>query len=147
MQQQEPDDQPRRGARDDTAHTVVVTVIRSGGIAGRRRQWRAEPAPDDTPRWKTLVDRCPWDDAGGDTAGAADRFVWLIRVADGHIPPREAELPDSRLDGPWRELVEAVRAAASCSERRAWPRPPAATASCPWDCPSAGPPPRASRST
>lgn len=109
QQQQEPDDQPRGDARDGAAPAVVVTVIRSGGLAGRRRQWRAEPAPDDTPRWKTLVDRCPWDDAGGDAAGA-DRFVWIIRVTD---PPREAELPDSRLDGPWRELVEAVRAAAS----------------------------------
>lgn len=108
MQQQQPDDP----SRDDTAQAVVVTVIRSGGIAGRRRQWRAQPAPDDTPRWKTLVDSCPWDDAGGESAGA-DRFVWIIRVADGRVPPREAELPDSRLDGPWRELVEAVRAAAS----------------------------------
>jgi hypothetical protein len=112
------DGAPSDGASSDGAtqpgatHTVVITVIRSGGIAGRRRSWRAEPPPDDTPRWQTLVDRCPWDDTGGDAPGA-DRFVWIIRVADGHIPPREAELPDSRLDGPWRELVDAVRAAAS----------------------------------
>jgi len=112
------DDDPRGRARRDGApsdgdtHTVVITVIRSGGIAGRRRQWRAEPPSDDTPRWQSLVDRCPWDDTGTDTTGA-DRFVRIIRVADGHVPPREAELPDSRLDGPWRELVDAVRAAAS----------------------------------
>lgn len=91
---------------------MVVTVVRSGGIAGMRRQWRAAPPPEEVPRWRELVASCPWDDPGTDAEGA-DRFTWSIRAADDAATPREAEVPDSRLDGPWRALVDAVRAAAS----------------------------------
>jgi hypothetical protein len=92
---------------------VVIAVVRTGGIAGIRRQWRVEPDPADAPEWLSMVDSCPWD-ADGDTSTGADRFVWLIRV---HTPSekRERELPDSALDGPWRELVDAVRAAAKAA--------------------------------
>ncbi|KAA9153294.1 hypothetical protein F6B41_03015 [Microbacterium lushaniae] len=92
------------------ANRVVVTVTRTGGIAGRRRLWRAEPPPDDTARWEELLERCPWDEVAAGGAGG-DRFVWAIRAVDDRT--REAELADARLQGPWRELVDAVRAAAS----------------------------------
>ncbi|TFV83713.1 hypothetical protein E4V99_01070 [Microbacterium sp. dk485] len=103
-------DHPQSEDSHRDARRVVITVTRTGGIAGRRRLWRAEPPPEDTPRWEELIRRCPWDEAGSTGAGA-DRFVWAIRAVDGRT--REAELADARLEGPWRELVDAVRAAAS----------------------------------
>ncbi|MFJ4223780.1 protealysin inhibitor emfourin [Microbacterium sp. NPDC089695] len=88
---------------------VVIVVVRTGGIAGIRRQWQVEPDPADAPEWISMVDECPWDD-DADAGRGADRFVWVIRVRtpDEH---REREMPDSALDGPWRALVDAVRAA------------------------------------
>lgn len=101
----EPADRPtRNGAR------VVIAVVRSGGIAGIRRRWRVEPDPEEAGDWIALVRRCPWDEEP--QASGADRFVWRIRVrtpSERH----EQELPDGALDGPWRELVDAVRAASS----------------------------------
>lgn len=86
-------------------------VTRSGGIAGLRRQWRAEPAADDTSAWRTLIDQCPWDaatDRGRAPAPGADRFEWLIHAREDDAE-REARLGDHELDGAWRELVDAVR--------------------------------------
>lgn len=93
-----------------TDDRVVVAVVRSGGIAGIRRQWRVEPEPAETSEWIAMIDNCPWD-ADADADAGADRFVWLIR-ARTPSERRERELPDSALDGPWRDLVDAVRAAA-----------------------------------
>lgn len=90
---------------------VVVAVVRTGGIAGIRRQWRVQPDPPDSRDWIAMIENCPWDADDGAASGA-DRFVWLIRArtpADEH--ERERELSDSQLDGPWRALVDAVRAA------------------------------------
>jgi len=89
---------------------VVIAVVRTGGIAGIRRQWQVEPDPADTGDWIAMIESCPWDADAAAGAGA-DRFVWLIRVRTPS-EERERELPDSELDGPWRDLVEAVRAAA-----------------------------------
>lgn len=88
---------------------VVIAVVRTGGIAGIRRQWTVEPDPAEAPRWINMVERLPWDD-DADAGRGTDRFVWLIRVRTPS-ERRERELPDSALDGPWRELVDAVRAA------------------------------------
>lgn len=90
---------------------VVVAVVRTGGIAGIRREWRVEPDPDDTPEWISMIKRCPWDDEP-DAAAGADRFSWTIRALTVS-ERRERELPDSALDGPWRELVDAVQAAST----------------------------------
>ncbi|MET0736177.1 MAG: protealysin inhibitor emfourin [Microbacterium sp.] len=90
---------------------VAVTVVRTGGIAGTRREWRAEPPAEEAPRWIELIEECPWDAAVELSASrGADRFVWRI---DARCGPRErgAELPDSAVHGPWRELVDHVRAA------------------------------------
>lgn len=94
---------------------VVVAVVRSGGVAGIRRQWRVEPDPADAPEWITMIESCPWD-ADGDPTTGADRYVWMIRVRTPS-ERRERELPDSALDGPWRDLVDAVRAAAADRDR------------------------------
>ncbi|AKV87281.1 hypothetical protein BMW26_01460 [Microbacterium sp. 1.5R] len=90
---------------------VVIAVVRTGGIAGIRRKWRVEPDPTETHHWIAMIDSCPWD-ADSDADSGADRFVWLIRVRTPS-EERERELPDSALDGPWRELVDAVREAAA----------------------------------
>lgn len=89
---------------------VVIAVVRSGGIAGIRRQWRVEAEAPDAEDWIALIDRCPWDDED-EPAPGADRFIWSIR-ARTPVERRERELPDSALEGPWRALVDAVREAA-----------------------------------
>lgn len=88
---------------------VVIAVVRSGGVAGIRRQWRVEAEAPDADDWITLIDSCPWDQET-DAPGGADRFVWSIRVRTPS-ERRERELRDSEVDGPWRALVDAVRAA------------------------------------
>lgn len=89
---------------------VVIAVVRTGGIAGIRRQWRVEAEPDEAGEWIDLIDGCPWDEET-DAGTGADRYVWSIR-ARTPSERRERDVPDSALDGPWRTLVEAVRTAA-----------------------------------
>jgi hypothetical protein len=93
---------------DDAQDRIVIAVVRSGGIAGLRRRWRAQPAPEQAPAWIELVDRCPWDERLDPDARGADRYVWSIhaRVRDQQL---EQVVPDTRLEGAWRELVDAVR--------------------------------------
>ena len=55
--------------------------------------------------WIVLLDACPWDDEQFEEP-APDRFVCLIRASG-----RRATLPEQRVRGPWRELVDRVRAA------------------------------------
>ncbi|GAB3631968.1 hypothetical protein GCM10027421_13210 [Microbacterium shaanxiense] len=88
----------------------LIVVIRTGGIAGIRRRWRVVPPHDEEPHWIELIDSCPWDDPSADPQRGADRYVWSIQART----PRarlERELPESALDGPWRQLVDAVREA------------------------------------
>lgn len=94
----------------DADARVVIAVVRMGGIAGIRRQWRIEAEPTEADHWIALIDSCPWDDEP-DAERGADRFVWRIRARTPD-ERRERELPDSVLDGPWRALVDAVRDAA-----------------------------------
>ncbi len=103
MEPSEPDalDAPRPG--------IEVTVTRTGGIAGLRRTWTAE-ADDDAGPWVALIQRCPWDDAAARSAPGADRFVWRVSATCGERA-HDAELADSEVVGPWRELIDAVRAA------------------------------------
>ncbi|MFT4219447.1 MAG: hypothetical protein QM611_02850 [Microbacterium sp.] len=96
---------------------VEVTVTRTGGVAGLRRQWRVEPGADDAPRWVALIEDCPWDELPSASPPGADLFVWQVWARcvadDGERVERDAELPDPRVQGPWLELIAAVRAAAS----------------------------------
>ena len=62
---------------------IVVEVIRTGGLAGLRREWRAAPPPDATRRWVILIERCPWDAADAADPKGADRFQWFIRARAG----------------------------------------------------------------
>lgn len=93
---------------------VVVEVTRSGGFAGLRRTWRAEPVePDDAVVFVQLISECPWsecDAADGDSTGrGADRFRWSIEARCGDDDAHHAELGESDLTGAWRALVDAVR--------------------------------------
>ena len=85
----------------------VITVARTGGFAGLRREWSIEvSAPDEAEHWRPIVDACPWD--ATDVPGATrDGFVYAVRVAD-----HEAVVPEHELDGPWRQLVDEVRRSA-----------------------------------
>lgn len=101
---------PRPDATDD--ERFVVVVVRSGGIAGMSKRWRAEPAPDSRTRWWDLVEKCPWDAARLPAAGA-DRYQWRIEVHHGDVTVHEARLGDGQIQGPWRTLVDEVRQAAT----------------------------------
>ncbi|MBN8424652.1 hypothetical protein JF531_08975 [Microbacterium esteraromaticum] len=107
---------PAETPADGEPEHLVIAVVRTGGIAGLRRRWRAEPPPAQTPQWKTLVERCPWNDDAenppGDDMPGADRYVWTIHVrvnASERDEQLEQVVPDSHLRGPWRDLVDAVR--------------------------------------
>jgi hypothetical protein len=84
-----------------------IIVVRSGGFAGLRREWRVSSDDDDRIDWTGLVEACPWNARSPRNAGA-DQFVWRISATG---PPREctATLGDPALTGPWRELVLTVQ--------------------------------------
>ncbi|MCJ1709298.1 protealysin inhibitor emfourin [Microbacterium sp. VKM Ac-2923] len=92
----------------DSAGRLAIVVVRSGGIAGLSKQWRAEPDAERTPHWRELVESCPWDAEAPPTAGA-DRYQWRIEVHDGGSPVHQARLGDGQIEGPWRTLVDEVR--------------------------------------
>ena len=80
-----------------------VHVAEATMAAPRARVFDAFVDPDG---WPGLVEACPWQDEPG--SSGADRFVWRIEVRSPE-PPRLAELPDTAVQGPWRELVDRVR--------------------------------------
>jgi len=83
---------------------MIITVIRSGGFAGISREWsvRVDEQPDEE-QWRELIDRLPWERDPA-SQGEPDRYIYRVRCA-----PREVVIPESRLTGPWRELVDKVR--------------------------------------
>ena len=107
----EPDDD----APDAADVVVAVTVSRSGGIAGMTRRWAVQAPPADPDRWRALVAECPWDQAGEGTDPGADRFAWTVRATLRHTS-RRAELTETDVSGPWRALIDAVRAASASAD-------------------------------
>lgn len=98
---------------------IVVTVARSGGIAGLTRRWGVQAPPSDPEHWHTLVDACPWnhgvDESEGmdaERATGADRFAWTVEVSCAGSHHRAA-LSETQATGPWRALIDAVRAASA----------------------------------
>jgi hypothetical protein len=84
---------------------MKVVVSRSGGMAGIRLTWEVQV--DDQPdpsKWAQFLDGLPWDTVE-DAAPEPDRFIYRIRVA-----PHEVVLSEPQVSGPWRELVDRVRA-------------------------------------
>lgn len=95
---------------------VEVTVVRSGGFAGLTREWSVAPGPDQRAAWIELVDRCPWEQEPDEPEGA-DRYMWTV-VATLDLRPRTAELSEHQVRGAWRDLIDAVRTAASPGDDR-----------------------------
>lgn len=82
---------------------MKITVIRSGGFAGLTRRWVVIVGDqDDAAEWEHLVDTLPWDDRPT-APPQPDRYVYRIRVSR-----RQITLPEQKLAGPWRQLVERV---------------------------------------
>jgi hypothetical protein len=73
---------------------IIVTVSRTGGIAGITRRWTVQLPEDD---WEALWERR--QELGTDPA-ARDRFVY--RVADGS---RSVVIAESLLDDHLRRLI------------------------------------------
>jgi hypothetical protein len=105
---------------------MKVTVTRSGGFAGLARRWQVfvEREPDEE-SWILLLGRLPWDEVAEEPA-QPDRYLYRInceprKTAENEAPdaperrepviaePREVVIPEQRLTGPWRELVDRVR--------------------------------------
>jgi hypothetical protein len=97
-----------------------ITVVRSGGFAGLRRTWRVDVDANSRrglDEWRDIVEACPWSegvDLDGD--GVPDRFVYVITVESLPVElSRESELqailPEGRVVGPWKQLVERVQSA------------------------------------
>jgi len=85
---------------------MIVTVIRSGGFAGLSRVWsvRIEEQPDEE-QWRELIDRLPWDRSTA-APDEPDRYIYRVRCARN-----ETVIPERKLSGPWRELVDRVKVA------------------------------------
>jgi len=88
------------------AGDLVVTVVRTGGFAGLRREWAASGPPDE---WMPLVEACPWRSVPADR-DSRDRFVYAITVR-APLKRCSATVPEAALTGPWKALVDRVQSA------------------------------------
>ena len=94
---------------DSGSDSYTISVVRSGGFAGLRREWRVTSTDAPDVDWAALIDACPWNDvAKPRDSRAADRFVWRVEATDGSRK-RTAKLDDGQLAGPWKALVDQVR--------------------------------------
>ncbi|MET3809010.1 protealysin inhibitor emfourin [Arthrobacter sp. UYEF3] len=92
---------------------MKISVQRSGGIAGMKRVWSVQAVtPDDRSQWQPLVEACPWDELPAGNTARPDRYIYRIRAGE-----RRATLPEQDLIGPWRILVDTMRAAAESPAR------------------------------
>jgi hypothetical protein len=73
---------------------IVVTVSRSGGVAGMTRRWRVTLADEE---WEEL---CTRERSLAEDPGSRDRFVY--RVGDGS---RSVVIAESQLDDRLRALL------------------------------------------
>jgi hypothetical protein len=90
------------------ADPLRIVVVRTGGLAGLRRAWRVEAAGSDADAWLPLIDACPWEEPPASAPGA-DRYSWEVAAAHGPDDHRVV-LGESDAAGPWRELIDRVRA-------------------------------------
>ena len=86
---------------------LTITVARTGGFAGLKREWSVSSALEDAADLIALVDACPWRSIRSD-AVSRDRFVYLITVRAPRRR-RSARLPEASLTGPWKTLVKRVQ--------------------------------------
>ncbi|MBG6057382.1 hypothetical protein RCH16_000574 [Cryobacterium sp. MP_M5] len=96
---------------------MKVVVSRSGGIAGIRTTWEVDvDAQPDAADWAELITALPWAEVSA-RAPEPDRFVYRIRCA-----PNEVVLAEPQVCGPWKELVDRVKASRR-AESGPGPRP------------------------
>jgi hypothetical protein len=98
---------------------MKISVERTGGIAALTRVWTVSAETERAKNeWQPIVEACPWDAVPKTVRAAAaeadgtqpDRFIYSIRAGQ-----RRAALPEQRVTGPWRVLVDSTRAAAEDS--------------------------------
>lgn len=104
--------------------TLTITVARTGGFAGLKREWSVSSALDDEDELMRLVEACPWHEPPRPDPEARDRFVYLITVRAPRSR-RSATVPESSMTGPWKTLVLRVTDP---------PKPPEKTTITPPDC-------------
>lgn len=93
-----------------------VTVTRMGGIAGIPATWEVhvEDQPD-AEAWHQLLQRLPWEQLPSIRSSQPfepDRFSYRISC-----PPHAVVLSEPQVDGPWRELIDRIRADGSTQHR------------------------------
>ena len=100
-----------------------IIVVRTGGFAALRRTWRVELGAESRSaleEWLRILDACPWREARDlDGDGVPDRFVFVITVesppdalaavVDTDDSELRATLPETRVVGPWRQLINRVQ--------------------------------------
>lgn len=90
-----------------------IEVSRSGGFAGLTRTWSVEVSPAEAEeRWLPLIEQ-----AHPSETQDAERDRYVYHIAIGY---HEVTVPESAVQGPWKELVEWVKNASS-GERAAGP--------------------------
>ena len=85
-----------------------IEISRSGGFAGMTRTWSLEVSPAEAEeRWLPLADQAagnPGEEQSLREESGRDRYVYHIMI--GY---QEVTLPESRLDEPWKELIDRAR--------------------------------------
>ncbi len=81
-----------------------VEITRSGGVGGLTRHWSVDVSTTEAEqRWLPLAEaESAAPDAPDDQR---DRFTYVITI--GYT---EVSVPESRLEEPWRELIDRARA-------------------------------------
>lgn len=100
---------------------LVITIVRTGGFAGLRKQWEvAADDPEEAEKWRPVIEACPWDEEP-DSIPEPDRFVYQINTK---LPGKvcRATVPEQHLTGPWRELLDRVREEAKPAPRESGTR-------------------------
>ncbi|MEQ6896822.1 protealysin inhibitor emfourin [Microbacterium sp. KR10-403] len=87
---------------------LSITVVRTGGFAGLRREWSVQPPEPAREHWIMLIRQCPWNDVDAAAPPGPDRFTWHIQAQLG-TDDRRADVPETQLHGPWRDLVAEVQ--------------------------------------
>ena len=84
-----------------------IEITRSGGFAGMTRTWVLEVSSSEAEqRWLPLAEAEAGAAHHGDGAGRGNNDRFSYRILVGYV---EVQFPESRLQDPWRELVDRAR--------------------------------------
>ncbi len=87
---------------------MKIEISRSGGFAGMTRTWSLEVSPAEAEeRWLPLADQVAGNAAEErPLREQAERDRYVYHIVIGY---QEVTLPESRLDEPWKELIDRAR--------------------------------------